>query len=295
MEPFVSVIVPTFQRPDALAACLGALAELDYPRDRFEAIVVVDGGDPPTEAIAGARDRLDVTMIEQTNSGPAAARNAGAAHARGDLLAFTDDDCLPDRGWLRAFAELGIEADVLAGGRIVNGAPDNVYAEASQLVLDFVFDYYCADPQRARFLISCNMCVPAARFREVGGFDARFRVSEDRELSDRWRFRGGRVVYVPEAVVHHVRPMSFRGFVRQHFAYGRGAYRYQQERARRGSGRLRSDVSFHRELPGRLRRTLPRTGRRAPALTGLLGVWQAANTAGFLYEAAKDRKAARGG
>lgn len=295
MEPFVSVVVPTFARPDALAACLEALADLDYPKDRYEAIVVVDGGAPPTEAIARAQERLAVTMIEQENAGPAAARNRGATHARGDLLAFTDDDCLPDRGWLRAFADQGLEGDVLAGGRIVNGAPENLYAEASQLVLDFVFDYYCADPEQARFLISCNMCVPAERFREVGGFDERFRISEDRELSDRWRFERGRVVYVPEAVVHHVRPMTFRGFVRQHFAYGRGAYSYQHERARRGSGGLRSDVSFHRELPRRMRRALPGTGRRAPALTGLLGVWQAANTAGYLYEAARDRTGAHGG
>src|SRR5439155_20267049 len=128
---------PTFPRPAALAACLRALAELDSPRDRYEAIVVVDGGVPPAEAIAHAQGLLDVSMIEQPNAGPAAARNTGAMQARGDLLAFTDDDCLPDRGWLRAFAERGIEQDVLAGGRIVNGAPDNLYAEASQLVLDF--------------------------------------------------------------------------------------------------------------------------------------------------------------
>jgi GT2 family glycosyltransferase len=138
------------------------------------------------------------------------------------------------------------------------------------------------------------MCVPAERFRELGGFDERFRISEDRELSDRWRFRGGRVVYVPEAVVRHVRPLTLGGYVRQHFAYGRGAYRYHQERARRGSGRLRSDVGFHRELPGRLRRKLPRAGRRAPVLAGLLGIWQAANAAGFLYEKASDRRGTRG-
>ena len=291
----MSVVVPTFERPEALAACLDALAGLDYPRGRYEAIVVVDGGTPPTEVVERSGSRLDVTMIGQENAGPAAARNTGAARARGDLLAFTDDDCLPEPGWLRAFAERGLEGDVLAGGRIVNGAPENVYAEASQLVLDFVFDYYCADPNQARFLISCNLCVPAERFREVGGFDERFRISEDRELSDRWRFRGGRVVYVSEAVVRHVRPMTFGGYVRQHFAYGRGAYRYQQERARRGSGRMRSDMSFHGELFGRMRRSLPPTGRRAPALTGLLGVWQAANAAGFLYETTRNRKASRGG
>src|SRR5919108_1521730 len=99
--PFCSVIVPTRGRPDQLRDCLESLAQLEHPRERYEVIVVDDGGSlVPATYVDAFSERLDLRMLSQRRSGPAAARNAGAAKARGQLLAFTDDDCLPDRPWL---------------------------------------------------------------------------------------------------------------------------------------------------------------------------------------------------
>ena len=97
------------------------------------------------------------------------------------------------------------------------------------------------------------MAVERSAILACGGFDERFTgAAEDRELCDRWRHRGGRLVYRPEAVVYHAHDLRLGSFVRQHHAYGRGAYTYHRVRAARGSGRMRDDLRFHAELPARL-------------------------------------------
>jgi cellulose synthase/poly-beta-1,6-N-acetylglucosamine synthase-like glycosyltransferase len=284
-EPAVSVVVPTRNRAASLEGCLAALAVLDPPAGGFETIVVDDGGDEPVGGLVGRwRDRLDLRLVRVSRRGPAAARNAGVERARAPLLAFTDDDCRPRRDWLRALAaRLEWAPDALVGGRTVNGLPANAYAAASQLIVDVVYAHYNAEPERARFLASNNLAVRADALRAAGGFDAAFTTSEDRELCDRWRAAGGRILLAPEAVVEHAPPLTLGRFAAQHFGYGRGAHRFHRVRSRRGSGRFVDETKFHVRLPGLLRET---GGTRAPRIAGLLVLWQAANAAGFLWEAA---------
>lgn len=100
---FFSIVIPTYNRPERLAKCLGAIAKLDYPRDRFEVIVVDDGSDTPLDLIVRPfQEQLSLTLIRQPNGGPAKARNTGVANAKGQFLTFTDDDCTPDSNWLTA-------------------------------------------------------------------------------------------------------------------------------------------------------------------------------------------------
>ena len=82
--PSCSVVVPTYERPDALRGCLESLTALDYPRERYEVVVVDDGGRAPLEeVVAPARERMRVELVSQPRGGPAAARNAGVARAGG--------------------------------------------------------------------------------------------------------------------------------------------------------------------------------------------------------------------
>ena len=102
--PDISIIVPTRNRPEKIVTCLQALSAQTYPHDRFEVIVVDDGSDVPlAPAITPFRASLPLRFVEQKRAGPACARNNGARHAAGRLLAFTDDDCEPGAGWLGAF------------------------------------------------------------------------------------------------------------------------------------------------------------------------------------------------
>jgi cellulose synthase/poly-beta-1,6-N-acetylglucosamine synthase-like glycosyltransferase len=283
-EPAASVVVPTRNRAAELEGCLEALAALDPPAGGFETIVVDDGGDEPLEGLVRRwRGRLELDLLRVTRRGPAAARNAGVERARAPVLAFTDDDCRPRRDWLRALvARLDAAPDALVGGRTVNGLPGNSYAAASQLIVDLVYAHYNAQPDRARFLASNNLAVRVDALRAAGGFDASFTTSEDRELCDRWRASGGRIVLAPEAVVEHAPPLTLGRYAAQHFGYGRGAHRFHRVRSRRGSGRFVDETSFHVRLPALLRAT----GERRARLAGLLVLWQAANAAGFFWEAA---------
>jgi GT2 family glycosyltransferase len=232
-----SIIVATYNRPRQLTACLAALSRLDYPRESFEVIVVDDGSDTPLdEVVAQFRAAMDVTLLRQPNSGPAAARNAGAAEARGRFLAFTDDDCAAARDWLRALeARLTAARDpLIVGGRVVNVLTDNLFATASQLIVDVGCAYHNGDAERARFCTANNFAVRTEQFRAIGGFDENFRIaaSEDREFCGRWLQRGYRIAYAYDALVHHAHELTWRSFLRQHFTYGRGALLLQKIRSR---------------------------------------------------------------
>jgi glycosyltransferase involved in cell wall biosynthesis len=290
-QPSVSVVIPTYRRSRELAACLASLSALDYPLDRLEVIVVDDGGgvsfDPEL------RDRLELTVVEPgamrtARRGPAAARNLGAERAAGELLAFTDDDCLPAPDWLRVLVDRYVQTPGHAvGGRTVNLPPRDAYARASQVILDCVYAFYNADTSDARFLASNNLVLPRERFLHLGGFDSGFRCpgGEDRDLCDRWVHHGYGMTYAREALVYHARSDDLPSFARQYFGYGRGAYRYHRARAKRGSGPMRAELGFYRMLA----RTAHRPVRAAGAVDGalllaLLGMWQVANTLGFAWE-----------
>ena len=96
-----SVVIPTFDRPHLLRASLESLVGQRFPRDRFEVIVVDDGGTVPAQAVAEAyMGQLSLTVCRQSQAGPSAARNAGAERARAPYIAFLDDDCRADPAWL---------------------------------------------------------------------------------------------------------------------------------------------------------------------------------------------------
>jgi GT2 family glycosyltransferase len=285
-EPSFSIIVPTYNREEQLTRCLASLAGLDYPRDRFEVLVVNDGGTQPEAIVGSLQPDLNVKLISQKHAGVAAARNTGSARARSEFLAFTDDDCVTDTSWLSALAKgLRTWPDHLMGGRTVNALPHNLFSTASQLLASYVYDYYNKEPHAARFFASNNIAVSTQRFRMIGGFDCTYTraAAEDRELCDRWRYHGHGMTYVPEAVVHHAHELTFRPFWRQHFNYGRGAHQFHRARALRHRGRIEIEPpSFYTNLarcPWRDSQT------HSPVLLAcLLILSQGANAAGFFWE-----------
>lgn len=283
-QPFFSIVVPTYNRPAELAVCLQSLTRLDYPHDRFEVIVVDDGSNTLLQpAVASFFDQLNVTLLIQNNAGPAPARNAGAKRARGEFLAFMDDDCTPSPDWLQKLANRFAKIpDHAIGGRTLNPLPENPYSTASQNLINAGYAYHNPTPSQASFFASNNLTVPAAHFHSIGGFDITFKTSEDRDFCDRWRHHGFQMTYAPEILIYHSHPLNFRAFWRQHFNYGRGAYRYHQARARRGTGRLRPDLKFYMRLISNP--FMQEQGKRAFWVTMLLLMSQIANALGFLRE-----------
>lgn len=285
--PAFSIIVPTYDRPRQLQRCLRALHLLDYPHDRFEVIVVNDGGKQPlTEIIAEFVPLLNLRYVLQQNSGPAVARNNGARMANGRFLAFTDDDCAPASSWLNKLANrLMNEPSKMVGGYTRNALYRNPFSITSQLLIDFLYQYYNQTESRARFFTSNNFAVAANLFWEVGGFEESMSLAagEDREFCDRWLDKGLGMVYVRGAVIYHAHHLQFLSFWRQHFNYGRGAWLYRWLR------RQRKDELIHLESPMFYFKLIsyPLTMARdirAFLLTAMLLFTQTANATGFLFE-----------
>jgi GT2 family glycosyltransferase len=115
--------------------------------------------------------------------------------------------------------------------------------------------------------------------RHIRGFDETFTTSEDRDLCDRWLQSGYRLVFVPNAVVYHAKELTPRSFLRQHYAYGRGAIRYHRARSPRSSRNLKLGLGFYFAV---LRALLRHHSRFS--LAALLVLWQAAHAVGFMRE-----------
>ncbi len=262
--PTCSVIVPTYNRPKQLPALLQALTQLDYPH--YEIIIVDDGSPTP---VSVAPFQAGVKLLRQRNAGPAAARNAGAAVATGDLLLFTDDDCRPAPDWISAFVAQYVQSpDALLGGRVINGFPRNLFATATQDMID----YLRGEP--ARFFASNNMGIGRKRFLEIDGFSTDFPLAagEDRDFSD----RAHPLVYCPDAQVRHYHNLTLRRFCQQHANYGRGARVLSQKR----TGRHLSSPNFYRDL---LLYPIHQRGIHGVPSSALLLLAQAATAYGFFF------------
>jgi GT2 family glycosyltransferase len=244
---------------------------------------------PLAGVVAAFKSTLNVTLLRQENAGPAAARNFGASRARGESLVFLDDDCAPARDYLNALdAQLTASPGCMIGGHTLNALTGNVYSTASQMLCDYLYSYYNADRHDAKFLTSNNMSMPADLFREIGGFSTGFRRAafEDRDICERFRRRGHRIVYAPGAIVYHSHDMTLRRFWRQHFTYGRGAATFHRGRSAGGAqndGALAPEpIRFYVDL---VRYPATRAGQaRTATLVGLMALSQAAMVLGFLRE-----------
>jgi glycosyltransferase involved in cell wall biosynthesis len=284
----VSIVVPTFARPRELRGCLDAISRLDRAGLEVEVIVVDDGSPEPTGPIVDEfRDRLAVRLVAQSRAGPGAARNAGAAVARGRYLAFVDDDCRPAPDWLAVLAgELQRDDRQLLGGRVENALTGNLYSEASERITEFVYERHRRGQAQEPFFTTSNFALSTERFRSLGGFTTAIpsATAEDKEFCDRWRARGLALTPVPEAVVFHVHHLTLRRFWRQHFNYGRGIFAFRQLRRRRGPGRLVPEaVAFYLGLILSPLRTRKTEGRWR--LVALLALSQLATMAGAAREA----------
>jgi glycosyltransferase involved in cell wall biosynthesis len=219
----VTVVVPTRDRPDALARCLAALDAQDA--DDFDVVVVDDrshDGDAVRAVVAkSARARV----VDGEGRGPAAARNLGARHAAGEVLCFTDDDCAPGPEWVRALAtRIGDGSAVVAGP--TRPGTSNPYVRASQIVTNHLVESSRRGDEVA-FAPTSNLACRRAVWSDVA-FDERFPTAagEDRAWCDAVRGSGYTIDWSPAAWVVHRPDLDARRFWRQHARYGAGAYRY---------------------------------------------------------------------
>lgn len=284
--PFFSIVIPTYNRPERLTSCLMAIARVNYPRDRFEVIVVDDGSKMPLDtAVEPLQGKIKLKLLRQENAGPAAARNRGAAEARGEFIAFTDDDCQPAADWLAQFAtSFATSPQAMLGGKTINALANNPFSTASQKLIDYLYEYYNPAKGKEAFFASNNIAMPTTNFRALNGFDISFPLAaaEDRDFCDRWN-RAYPMVYVPQAQVEHYHKLSLSSFWKQHFGYGRGAFCFHQIRSQRAAKEVEVEpLSFYFDL---LSYPFHQVSKQPKILiSGLFLISQIANVAGFFWE-----------
>jgi glycosyltransferase involved in cell wall biosynthesis len=226
-DPAASVVVPTHNRARRLEALLRSLREQTIGADRFEVIVVDDGSTDGTDVVLAAETATGIlslrTIRHATPSGPTAARNAGIAIARGPLIAFTDDDCIAEPGWLAA----GIAAWDQEPMRFVQGATTPIEAEKHLLgPRSYSYEITEADDDYQ----TCNIFYPRELLSLLGGFDmelfSRFG-GEDTDLAWRALAAGAQPVFARDAEVHHaVVELTMKSAVRRCWSWNATAALY---------------------------------------------------------------------
>jgi hypothetical protein len=217
--PTISIVVSTFRRPHYLAELFGALEAQDLERSRFEVVVVDNGSGDETwdvlrRLVATTPLAAQVGLVRQ-NRGPASGRNAAVDLARAPKLAFTDDDCFPERSWARVMAE-ALECHRIVQGRTL---PDPRPARRD-------WDHTITVTAASGYFETCNLAYRRQDVIDAGGFEPLrgYRAGrggfpfggEDTLLG--WkvvRATGEEPAFVADATVHHrIEPRTYREWLR---------------------------------------------------------------------------------
>jgi glycosyltransferase involved in cell wall biosynthesis len=244
----VSVVVPTRDRPEALKRCLTALAAQTVGED-LEVILVDDGSAAVEPVAAVAHEYRFVRLISQRHAGPAAARNTGVRHARGEYVCFTDDDCEPSPIWAEALMRaIDGGADAVAG-QTLSANPSSPIAAAAEIVAHAPAKGGALSEGALSFAPTNNIACRAGVVAAVG-FDEHYptAAAEDRDWCARLLAAGYVLRAEPSAELVHRPDVSLRGFLRQQVRYGRGSYQF---RARQAPVKRIEAPSFYIRLIGR--------------------------------------------
>jgi GT2 family glycosyltransferase len=221
------VVIPTFNRGRILANTLAALGSVAAPAGEYEVVVVDDGSVEPHSSIAAAAvaGLPNARLLRRENSGPAVARNTGWKAARGQLIAFLDDDCAPAEDWLTCLAEALEQSgpDVGAVGGAVRSAPSTNWVSKFCAAVEYSSGVQPVFENAA----TANACYRRSVLEELGGFDEGFHFpgGDDPDLSRRAREAGYRLLFVPNAIVYHTEFQSYRDFITHMYLRGIGEAR----------------------------------------------------------------------
>jgi GT2 family glycosyltransferase len=237
--PSLSVVVPAVNAEAELGDCLASLLAADQPPAQVEIVVVDNGSVDATAAVAG---RYGVRSVFEGRRGVGYARNRGVAETGGDVVAFTDPDCVADRRWLvevvRPFADPGV---VAVAGRVVPFPPLTA-AERFAARRRSHSQERALDHAERPYALAVNLALRRDALEGLGGFDVRFPGGgfEDADLCWRLRERDGRrIAFAPDALVLHRYRRTRREFLTQHYRYGYGLGLLRTKHGLRRSGRER--------------------------------------------------------
>ncbi len=224
--PKISIIVPVFNCERTIHDCLESLLNLDYPD--YEIIIIDDGSTDNTTKICQSHKRVNVIQIP--NGGPSRARNIGVKKAKGEIVAFTDGDCIVHRQWLKELQK-GFSSDKIAGvgGNQISPPNETAFGKSVQetfAILGFATSYMkpYTTLTETRHNPSCNSAYQKHIFESIGGFNESLWPGEDVDLDYRLIQNGHTLIRNPEAIVKHYRPQSLSGLCSMMQRYGGATY-----------------------------------------------------------------------
>jgi len=219
----ISVIIPVYNAEKLIADCLIALLNQNIDFSKYEIIVVDDGSSDNTAKIVEIFK--DVQLIIQKNRGPAAARNEGVRHAKGDIVVFTDSDCIPNKNWIEQMIMPFRDNKEIIG---VKGAyrtnQKELAARFVQIEYEDKYDLLCKN-KYIDFIDTYSAAFKKEVFNKFGGYNISFPVAcaEDVELTFRMFSKGYKMVFNSNAIVYHSHPKTFSDYFKKKykFAYWR--------------------------------------------------------------------------
>lgn len=215
--PFISVVVCSCNGARTIRQSLEALRKIIYPK--YEVIVVDDGSRDATPTIA---EEYKVRLIRQSNQGLSAARNAGWKAAKGEIVAYLDDDAAPDPHWLQYLASAFMAGQWAGVGGPNIGFPDDSFVARCVDHAPGNPTHVLLTDREAEHLPGCNMAYRKSCLAAVDGFDPQFRIAgDDVDLCWRLREKGWKLGFHPGAMVWHHRRNTVQTYWRQQLNYGR--------------------------------------------------------------------------
>jgi len=216
-QPFVSVVVASYNGGRTLPACLESLSHLNYPD--YEVILVDDGSTDDTPQIASRFP--SVRYIRQPNRGLSAARNAGIAAASGEIVAFTDSDCRVDEDWLYYLVGDLLRHNFVGIGGHNLLPPEDSKVAACVMAAPGGPAHVMLTDRIAEHIPGCNMAFYKRALEDVGGFDPIYRkAGDDVDICWRLQQRGGKIGFSPAGFVWHYRRSTVQAYLKQQIGYG---------------------------------------------------------------------------
>ncbi len=245
--PKFSIVVCTYNGSATLPACLESLEKLCH--DSYEILLMDDGSTQDIAAIA--KSFPTVRYVRLPHGGLSVARNEGAALATGEIVAYTDDDCLVDEDWLTHLAVAFEDPScVAAGGPNIPPPPRNS-TEATVAAAPGAPAHVLLNDSDAEHLPGCNLAIRKDLLQSIGGFRSQYRVAGD-DVDICWRLRetGGRLRFAPAAMVWHHRRYRIKAYLRQQQGYGRAEALLMKDHPQRFGplGGARWDGSIYGDL-----------------------------------------------
>ncbi len=217
MLPKVSVVIAGYNCVRTISETLAACLNQDYPENLREVIFVDDGSTDNTKDIV---KKFTVKYFQQNHEGPARARNRGWREAGGEIIVFTDSDCIPDKNWVSSLVEnFNNEGIGAVGGSYGISNPENLLAGCIHAEIIW---RHKKMPRNTRVLGSYNLAMPKKILQELDGFDETYQTSsgEDNDLCYRLMKKGYSLVFEPGALVNHRHPERLFPYLRHQFRHG---------------------------------------------------------------------------